>query len=62
MNSSMDRRCAVLFTVSLVVLTIGIGYCVVAGTCLADFLVIIAGLLIGWIAVLYCVGGVGFRS
>ena len=47
---------------ALVVLTIGIGYCVVYGTCLADFLVVIAGLILGWIALLYCVGSLMFSS
>ena len=41
---------------ALVLLTIGIGYDFVFGTKLADFLVIIAGLFLGWVAFLYCLG------
>lgn len=56
MEPVVFRRCQALFTIALTVLTIGVGYCVIVGTCLVDFLVVIAGLLIGWVAVLYCVG------
>ncbi|MDZ5810202.1 hypothetical protein U4E84_02380 [Halorubrum sp. AD140] len=35
-------------------LTVGIGYLVVFGTTLADFLVIVAGLFFGWLAFIYC--------
>lgn len=41
---------------SMTLLTIGIGYCVIVGTCLADFLVVIAGLFLGWVGLFYCVG------
>jgi len=51
-----ERRCHLLLAVSLVLLTVGIGYDLVFGTKLADFMVIIAGLLFGWIAFLYCLG------
>ncbi|WP_076146343.1 hypothetical protein [Natrinema saccharevitans] len=56
MEPSVERRCHVLIGSSLVLLTIGIGYCVVVGTCLADFLVVIAGLFLGWVGLFYCVG------
>ncbi|WP_254761842.1 hypothetical protein [Natrinema marinum] len=51
-----ERRCHVLIGIALVLLTIGIGYDFVVGTKLADFVVIIAGLFIGWVAFLYCLG------
>jgi len=53
-----ERRCHLLLAVSLVLLltVVGIGYDLVFGTKLADFMVIIAGLLFGWIAFLYCLG------
>jgi hypothetical protein len=56
MDPTAERRCHVLIGTSMVLLTVGIGYCVVVGTCLADFLVVIAGLLLGWITFLYCLG------
>ncbi len=56
MKRKAERRCHLLLAVSLVLLTIGVGYDLVVGTKLADFLVIIAGLLFGWIAFLYCLG------
>ncbi|SEH17914.1 hypothetical protein SAMN04487967_3464 [Natronorubrum sediminis] len=56
MNPKVHRRCYVLFGLSLLVLTVGIGYCVIVGTCLADFLVVIAGLALGWVALFYCLG------
>ncbi|SDC32948.1 hypothetical protein [Natrinema hispanicum] len=56
MEPNVARRCHVLFGVSLLLLTIGIGYCVIVGTCLADFAVVVAGLFVGWIALFYCVG------
>lgn len=37
-----------------------IGYDFLVGTKLADFLVIIAGLFIGWVAFLYCLGNAAF--
>jgi hypothetical protein len=56
MEPTVARRCHILFGSSLVLLTISIGYCVIVGTCLADFLVVIAGLFLGWIALFYCLG------
>lgn len=56
MEPRVERRCHVLIGSSLLLLTIGIGYCVVVGTCLADFLVVIAGLFLGWVGLFYCVG------
>lgn len=55
MDPKVARRCHVLFGISLLLLTIGIGYCVIVGTCLADFAVV-AGLFVGWVALFYCVG------
>jgi len=45
-----------LIAVALVLLTVGIGYDLIVGSKLADFLVIITGLLFGWVAFLYCLG------
>jgi uncharacterized membrane protein len=56
MEPKAERRCHILIGSSLILLTIGIGYCTVIGTCLADFLVVIAGLFLGWISLFYCVG------
>ncbi|SDK73425.1 hypothetical protein [Natronorubrum texcoconense] len=56
MDPVAERRCHVLIGVSLVLLTIGIGYDFVVGTKLADFLVIVSGLFIGWVAFFYCLG------
>ncbi|UTF52038.1 hypothetical protein [Natronosalvus rutilus] len=56
MEPTAQRRCHALFGISLLLLTIGIGYCVVVGTCLADFTVVVAGLFVGWIALFYCLG------
>ena len=60
MNAAVERRCHLLFGLSLLLLTIGIGYCVVVGTCLADFLIVIAGLVLGWVALFYCLGTASF--
>ncbi|ELY44989.1 hypothetical protein [Natronorubrum sulfidifaciens] len=60
MNPEAERRCHLLIGSSLVLLTIGIGYDFLVGTKLADFLVIIAGLFIGWVAFLYCLGNAAF--
>ena len=54
MKRTAERRCHLLLAVSLVLLTIGVGYDLVVGTKLADFLVIILGLLFGWTAFIYC--------
>ncbi|WP_144797197.1 hypothetical protein [Halorubrum depositum] len=54
MKRKAERRCHLLLAVSLVLLTVGIGYDLVVGTKLADFLVIILGLLFGWIGFMYC--------
>ncbi|THE64075.1 hypothetical protein D8Y22_14735 [Salinadaptatus halalkaliphilus] len=60
MNPTVERRCHILFGLSLVLLTFGIGYCVIVGTCLADFIVVIAGLFVGWVALFYCLGNASF--
>ncbi|MFC4541028.1 hypothetical protein ACFO5R_03680 [Halosolutus amylolyticus] len=60
MDPQAERRCHILFGSSLLLLTIGIGYCVVLGTCMADFLVVIAGLFLGWVALFYCLGNASF--
>ena len=60
MSPEAERRCHLLIGISLVLLTIGIGYDFLVGTKLADFLVIIAGLFIGWVAFLYCLGNAAF--
>ena len=54
MEPTIERRCHFLIGLSMVLLTIGIGYDFLVGTQLADFLVIIAGLFIGWVAFIYC--------
>jgi len=56
MEPKAERWCHVLIGAALVLLTIGIGYDFVFGTKLADFLVIIAGLFLGWVAFLYRLG------
>ncbi|SER87218.1 hypothetical protein [Natrinema salaciae] len=60
MKPQAERRCHVLIGIALVLLTIGIGYDFIVGTKLADFLVIIAGLFVGWVAFLYCLGNASF--
>ena len=60
MKPRAERRCHLLLATSLILLTIGVSYFVVFGTFLADFLVIIAGLFLGWIAFLYCLGKAAF--
>lgn len=45
---------------SLFLLTFGIGYDFVYGTTFADFLVIAAGLFVGWVAFFYCLGNAAF--
>jgi len=54
MKRKAERRCHLLLAASLVFLTVGVGYDLVVGTKLADFLVIILGLLLGWIGFMYC--------
>ncbi|MDJ1434332.1 hypothetical protein [Halostagnicola sp. A-GB9-2] len=60
MDPTVERRCHFLFALSLVLLTFGIGYCVIVGTCLADFIIVIAGLFVGWVALFYCLGNASF--
>ena len=60
MEPTAERRCHVLFGASLIVLTVGIGYFVAFGTFLADFMIVIAGLFLGWAALLYCLGNASF--
>jgi hypothetical protein len=60
MQPEPERRCHVMVGVSLVLLTIGIGYFVIFQTALADFLVIIAGLFVGWLSFFYCLANASF--
>ena len=60
MEPTPERRCHLLMGASLILLTVGIGYFVVLGTTLADFLVIVGGLFLGWLAFLYCLGNAAF--
>jgi uncharacterized membrane protein len=60
MKPKAERRCQLLFGVALVLLTIGIGYCTLVGTCLADFAVVVAGLFVGWVAFIYCLANASF--
>ncbi len=60
MEKKSERRCHLLIGISVVLLTIGIGYLVIVGTTLADFLVIMAGLFICWVAFLFCLGNASF--
>ena len=46
--------CLVLLGTALSMLTIGLGYLIAFGTTLADFLVIVAGLFLGWVGFIYC--------
>ena len=48
------RACLASLGTSLSLLTVGIGYLVAFGTTLADFLVIVGGLLLGWVGFTYC--------
>ncbi|AGB15399.1 hypothetical protein Halru_0773 [Halovivax ruber XH-70] len=61
MEPAVERRCHLLVLLSLILLTIGIGYCVVFETCLADFLVVIVGLVVGWVAIIYCLANARWR-
>lgn len=60
MDPKSERRCHLLIALSLLLLTIGVGYLYVFGTVLADFLVIISGLVVGWAAFFYCLGNASF--
>ncbi len=60
MEPKAERRCHILFALALVLLTVGVGYCVIFETCMADFLVVVAGLFVGWIALFYCLGNASF--
>nr|WP_121743217.1 hypothetical protein [Natronorubrum halophilum] len=60
MEPRAERWCHLLIGIALVLLTIGIGYDVIFGTKLADFIVIITGLFLGWVAFLYCLGNASF--
>ncbi|NUB93556.1 hypothetical protein HT576_21450 [Haloterrigena sp. SYSU A121-1] len=60
MRPQAERWCHLSIGIASVLLTIGIGYDFIFGTKLADFLVIIAGLFIGWVAFLYCLGNASF--
>ncbi len=60
MDPAIERRCHLLLGLSLVLLTFGIGYCAIVGTCLANFMVVIAGLFVGWVALFYCLGNASF--
>jgi hypothetical protein len=60
MRSRAEQWCHLLVGTALVLLTIGIGYDFIVGTKLADFLVIITGLFIGWVAFFYCLGNASF--
>ena len=48
------RVCFVLMGGALSLLTVGLGYLIAFGSTLADFLVIIAGLFLGWVGFIYC--------
>ena len=48
------KTCLVLMGSALSLLTVGLGYLIVFRTTLANFLVIIAGLLLGWVGFIYC--------
>jgi len=49
-------RCLLLLATALVLLTFGVGYAVVVGTTFADLAVIVAGLIVAWMAFFYCLG------
>ncbi len=55
-----ERYCHLLIGLSLVLSTVGIGYLVVFNTTLANCLVIMAGLGLGRVAFLYCLGNASF--
>ena len=57
------RVCLALFGGSLSLLTVGIGYLIAFGTTLANFLVIVTGLLVGWVGFIYCLAHIsGWRE
>jgi len=62
MDPQAARRCHALIGLSLVILTVTIGYCVVVGTCLADFVGIAAGLTLAWISFFYCLWHAWFEE
>jgi hypothetical protein len=52
----LERICHVGIFIALALLTLGIGIDVLVGTSLLDFLLIVAGLFIGWVVFIYCLG------
>jgi len=48
------KVCLVTLGTALSLLTVGLGYLIAFGTTLADFLLIVAGLLLGWVGFIYC--------
>ncbi|SFS91452.1 hypothetical protein SAMN04488556_3317 [Halostagnicola kamekurae] len=56
MEPKVTRQCHVLMGNPLILLTFGIGYCAIVGTCFDNFLLVIAGLFLGWVGLFYCVG------
>ncbi|MDG5819818.1 hypothetical protein [Natronococcus sp. A-GB7] len=54
--ASTERLCHAGIFVSLVLLSVGVGIDVLIGTSLLDFLIVVAGLVVGWTSFLYCLG------
>ncbi|MCU4744576.1 hypothetical protein OB955_14360 [Halobacteria archaeon AArc-m2/3/4] len=54
--TTTEQVCHVGIFVSLTLLSIGVAVDVVFGTSLLDFLLILAGLFVGWVSFLYCLG------
>ena len=48
------RVCLALTGTALSLLTVGLGYLIAFGTTLADFLVVVTGLVFGWVGFIYC--------
>ena len=54
--TTSEQICHVGIFISLFMLSIGVGVDVVFGTSLVDFLLIVAGLFLGWVTFIYCIG------
>ena len=56
MEPKVERRCQILVGSAMVLLTVSLGYFVLVETFIADFMLVVAGLCLGWAAFLYCAG------
>ena len=56
MEPKVERRCEILIGSAMVVLTFALGYFLLVDEFVANFMLVVAGLCLGWIAFLYCMG------